>query len=396
MTTGLAVIPQSMRNLMVSLPESARQTLLQTWAPVADQFGGGYNRISINGLQFSLSVSGDITPVGSDVMNVVIIRTATTPHCSWYASSYDPQSEESGPPDAVWAYGSNPPSNVPASALQRDARKKLGYSISMRAAVALVKHDASGTPYIDTDELYLFNINAMSLFGKSKTTASGQVLSPFGMYLNTLQKSYNTLPCAVVTQIIMDRSMGVPMVRFTVAANNNQPIMLDEATLVNKIIPAMESTEALSIVDWAGGSTSAGGNTVQTAEATATVASPQVTQASPGVQQNAGASSQAPGVTSQQNAQASAGAQTVTEPAPAVNAASALSGLAQMTSETVATQATAQATVELTAANQSNSNDALANLAAMSAAVNSTPSEPAGSTTVNAADALAGLLNTNL
>ncbi|GDI38976.1 hypothetical protein BvCmsKSNP013_03554 [Escherichia coli] len=249
MSTNLPAMPAYIANMMPTLPQAMREQLAAAFAPALDSFGSAFNRISLKGSRFHLISGGQVTHTFNEAFTFVIVAISPEQHCVWYKNGYN--GEEGVEPDAVWAQNEEPPANVPMSARVKDASGRNQYSMRRRFIVAPYMVNPQGNPYVDLDNLYVWDAGGMTTFGDDVQLGSGPYpkAHSFSTYMN-MCKSSGFYPCAILTTAIFDLRQSVPVARFLpVCSQQGTPAILDMDTLQRVIEKSVDPTTQ-QLLDW--------------------------------------------------------------------------------------------------------------------------------------------------
>ncbi|EET3989867.1 TPA: hypothetical protein ACT4GY_004495 [Escherichia coli] len=249
MSTNLPAMPAYIANMMPTLPQAMREQLAAAFAPALDSFGSAFNRISLKGSRFHLISGGQVTHTFNEAFTFVIVAISPEQHCVWYKNGYN--GEEGAEPDAVWAQNEEPPANVPMSARVKDASGRNQYSMRRRFIVAPYMVNPQGNPYVDLDNLYVWDAGGMTTFGDDVQLGSGPYpkAHSFSTYMN-MCKSSGFYPCAILTTAIFDLRQSVPVARFLpVCSQQGTPAILDMDTLQRVIEKSVDPTTQ-QLLDW--------------------------------------------------------------------------------------------------------------------------------------------------
>ncbi|ENF4830434.1 hypothetical protein ABRR28_004461 [Escherichia coli] len=249
MSTNLPAMPAYIANMMPTLPQAMREQLAAVFAPALDSFGSAFNRISLKGSRFHLISGGQVTHTFHEAFTFVIVAISPEQHCVWYKNGYN--GEEGAEPDAVWAQNEEPPANVPMSARVKDASGRNQYSMRRRFIVAPYMVNPQGNPYVDLDNLYVWDAGGMTTFGDDVQLGSGPYpkAHSFSTYMN-MCKSSGFYPCAILTTAIFDLRQSVPVARFLpVCSQQGTPAILDMDTLQRVIEKSVDPTTQ-QLLDW--------------------------------------------------------------------------------------------------------------------------------------------------
>jgi hypothetical protein len=206
----------------------------------ADNFGESFSRLSLKGFTFSLVSGSSVTALGDKPLTVVFLGDDPKGnYLTYYAGVYS-QTAENIKPDAVW-YASDPtPTVVPPSVMEKDPRTgKYGYSRKQRTVIAILDNTGNITPVV-------FDINAVSMFGDNCNLGGVTALS-YSNYRRFLSKA-GVLPCCIATQIVLDRSGGIPAVKFIPAMNANGTVQLLPNDVLQKVVSVATSSEVADLL----------------------------------------------------------------------------------------------------------------------------------------------------
>ena len=206
----------------------------------ADNFGDSFSRLSIKGFQFSVVSGASSTPLGDKPLTVVFLGDDPKGnYLTYYAGVYSATAEDTKP-TAVWYANDPTPAVVPPTVMQKDPRTgKYGYSRKQRTVVAILDNTGAITPVV-------FDINAVSMFGDNCNLGGVTALS-YVNYRRALSK-LGVLPCCIATQIVLDRTQGIPAVKFIPALNANGQPQLLPPDLLEKVVTAATSKEVTELL----------------------------------------------------------------------------------------------------------------------------------------------------
>lgn len=220
--------------------ELASQVQALSGTNFADNFGDTFSRLSIKGFQFSIVSDASSTPLGDKPLTVVFLGDDPKGnYLTYYSGAYSATAEDTKP-TAVW-YASDPaPAVVPPTVMQKDPRTgKYGYSRKQRTVIALADETGVVTPIV-------FDINAVSMFGDNCNLGNFTALS-YSNYRRALSK-LGILPCCIATQLILDRTQGIPAVKFIPVMNGNGQPQLLPPDLLKKVIETASSKEVAELL----------------------------------------------------------------------------------------------------------------------------------------------------
>lgn len=206
----------------------------------ADNFGDSFSRLSIKGFQFSIVSGASSTPLGDKPLTVVFLGDDPKGnYLTYYAGVYSATAEDTKP-TAVWYANDKTPDVVPPTVMQKDPRTgKYGYSRKQRTVVAILDNTGAITPVV-------FDINAVSMFGDNCNLGGVTALS-YVNYRRALSK-LGVLPCCIATQIVLDRTQGIPAVKFIPALNANGQPQLLPPDLLEKVVTTATSKEVAELL----------------------------------------------------------------------------------------------------------------------------------------------------
>lgn len=273
MSTALTTMPSYVNEMMPALTPELRDAFASHFIGAMENIGSGFNRVSLKGNRITLSLAGKDVRSEPDFLDVIIVGIAEKLHNQYYKTAFKDGNE--GAPDAVWEYNTQAPPNVPASALVKDpVTDRYGFHTRRRiVCVAFSKPTPEKPARPDFDNLYVFDVNAKSLFGPDldiPTFGLGKAHG-FQSYL-AFMKQCRVYPIAVPVRILMDKSESVPACKFIPWAQKGQLVCMDNAMLSTYLAPILQKPELAAMLDWrasAGGATQA-----QPAEAQAVAAQP--------------------------------------------------------------------------------------------------------------------------
>ena len=219
-----------------SVPAELMETLKGNFS---DSFGESFSRLSLKGFQFTLKSGGTSDVINTQALNCVILGEGVDDFCTYYSGPYTPDAEDVKP-DAVWYKSQPAPVVVPQVALEKDQSGRFGYSIKRRIVLAIFdeKGNLSFTPVV-------FDVGAMSLYDKDYANAG---MLSYASYRRWCAKR-NLLPCMIVTQIVFDRSVSVPSVRFKpVCDQDGTPRILPQNGLLQEVFKVAGSDDVKSLL----------------------------------------------------------------------------------------------------------------------------------------------------
>lgn len=241
-----AVIPNHMQSMVSMLPAEYAAAMAANFADTYQDLGGAFRSISFAQFQFTFKNGGSSEPHPDNYLDVIILGTAKDRHHVWYKEAYKNGQDMSGKkPDAVWWAKDNAPSNVPPSALVKNADGYNQYQINQRIAVIVARYNlTTGEKYWDFENPYAIDVSSMSLFGNDIPEQGAFSLGS----LIRFGKDHKILLCQFMTRIIFDRTASVPSVRFVPHAANGQLQFLDPAMLA-QVCAVGTSTAALDLLN---------------------------------------------------------------------------------------------------------------------------------------------------
>lgn len=255
-TNALATLPNFAQNLMPTLPAEMRDILLANFAPAMDTFGGGFNRVSLKGNRIRLIVGGQEVRQEPNALDFVILGISPDQYCVWYQNKYN--GEEGVEPDAIWAMGEQPPSNVPASVMVKDADGRNQFSVRRRIVIAAVAADQAGQPFVDLENPFVFDMGGMTTFGEDINIgnfAFGKAYS-FSNYMG-LMKTHGMIPAACMTKMMFDQSQSVPVIRFVPIVNAQGQIQVLDPNTLMRVVETIKDPKITELLDWRRGAPAA-------------------------------------------------------------------------------------------------------------------------------------------
>ena len=182
---------------------------------LADEFGGGlsqgvmFPRIGLKGTRFAIK-DGDLEQViPQSTIDIVIVRARPTIDKTWYASKYDPNSEEKAGPDCYSKDGIKPAADamIPQCEICATCHQN-----AFGSGTDQNGNPSKGKACSDTKQLAVFAQG--KCYGFKITPAS---LKAYNAYLKTLA-GYSLTPPVVVTRIGFDPNFTYPVLTFEYVA----------------------------------------------------------------------------------------------------------------------------------------------------------------------------------
>lgn len=248
MNTNLATIPAAMQNMMPALPEEQRALLASMFGGAMTSFGSLFNRLSIKGHRFHLMEGKQEVRTAADFLDIVILGIGAENYNVYYEGEYDP-SKDDVKPTAMWGESEAVPSCVPPTpAVGADGKPgKKPYSIRRRIVFTPIEmNPQSGELTIDLSKLYVFDVNAMSMFGEPIPQSNAYSLGGYITYLRT----NGLYPCVLGTRLVFDTRESVPVVKFVPYNNNGQPMMLPPPMLTDVVNTIQTEPKVTELLDW--------------------------------------------------------------------------------------------------------------------------------------------------
>ncbi len=248
MNTKLATIPAAMQNMMPALPEEQRALLASMFGGAMTSFGSLFNRLSIKGHRFHLMEGKQEVRTAADQLDIVILGIGAENYNVYYEGEYDP-SKDDVKPTAMWGESEPVPACVPPTpAVGADGKPgKKPYSIRRRIVFSPIEMcRESGELTVDLSKLYVFDVNAMSMFGEPIPQSNAYSLGGYITYLRT----NGLYPCVLGTRLVFDTRESVPVVKFVPFNNNGAPFVLP-APLLNDVVTTIQNEPKVTeLLDW--------------------------------------------------------------------------------------------------------------------------------------------------
>lgn len=212
--------------------------------------GGGYNRIRVNKMDFSLVEAGVARRVNNGDIFGVCLGVNPTDYCSWYEKTYEPTQEPEAP-DLLWLWPDREkfPDALPAQWRQkrnRNGQDRWDFRIARRSVWALVQPDpTTGQYFLNLDTPYIFDITSASLYGKSDTQMNWHKWAGLIQMCNKFSQPPNFIctPAMFLTRLRIDPTSTVSGVVYfepLLAKGANVPMYLDSQTFAN-VVETMRS-----------------------------------------------------------------------------------------------------------------------------------------------------------
>ena len=237
-TTAIQTLPAWAAASMPALPEDVRAQLIAKFAPAMSSFGNGINRLSIRSSRFRLIEGGNEEVLNDTHLDIIVLGIGDEAYHMYFKSKYDANADDAKP-DFVWGENDPHPAAVPT---EKDAEGRKQYSTRRRIVFTRGKFDpATGTMDIpQPDKLYVFDVNAISMFGNAHPA---QGMFNMGQYVSTL-RTQGMLPCAVLTRLVFNTQESVPAVFFTPFRDQNSGQLIPlPGVLLNKSIQTVLGEE---------------------------------------------------------------------------------------------------------------------------------------------------------
>lgn len=238
-------VPSYMQNMMPALPPEMRQYLSTHFAAAYESFNSQFNTLSVKGFQFRQLMGGKEVASRRDHLDCVILAIAPENHHTYYSKQF--RDEEGIKPDAVWGQNDPVPANVPASALQKDENGRNKFQIKRRSVIAIFDQNNN----LDLENLYVFDIGSMSLFGDDLQTPGvglGKACT-LNSYIQLL-KNTGIFACAIPTRIIFNTGAGVPTVRFIPHVTQTGDWVFFPTELMHRVFTVVQSQKCQDLVNW--------------------------------------------------------------------------------------------------------------------------------------------------
>ena len=186
---------------------------------IQDEFGGGlsvgisFPRIAMKGTRFAIKDDNTEQVLPQSQIEVVIVRARATIDKTWYASRFDPNSDEFKGPDCFSRDGVKPDPTSPIK--QADICATCPHN-AFGSGTDANGNPSKGKACSDTKQLALFA--AGKVYGFKITPAS---LKAYQTYIKTLA-GYNLNPTVVITRIGFDPNFTFPVLTFEYVASLDQ------------------------------------------------------------------------------------------------------------------------------------------------------------------------------
>lgn len=218
-------------------------------------FGSGFRSIKARKMDFLLKDGGAQEVVPADRLFGVFIGSLPFNHYVWYEKSYTP-GQEPEQPDLLWRQKDdekNFPDALPAQFREKvliNGQMRWAFQIRRRTVWALVKQ-GSGGGFIDLESPYVFDIAAMSLFGKADSTRNFYKWN--GIYNLCQQQSNNAFVCTpsmFIMQIVLDSEAPVSgVVSFRPYRTANGNIQYLDGSLIEQIYQTRHQDSVQSLLE---------------------------------------------------------------------------------------------------------------------------------------------------
>lgn len=248
MNTQLATIPAAMQNMMPALPEDQRALLASMFGGAMTSFGSLFNRLSIKGHRFHLMEGKQEVRTAADFLDIVILGIGAENYNVYYEGEYDP-SKDDVKPTAMWGESEAVPACVPPTpAVGADGKPgKKPYSIRRRIVFSPIELDQqTGELNMDLSKLYVFDVNAMSMFGEPIPQSNAYSLGGYITFLRTA----GLYPCVLGTRLVFDTRESVPVVKFIPYNNQGKPVMLPANYLTDVVSTIQTEPKVAELLDW--------------------------------------------------------------------------------------------------------------------------------------------------
>ncbi|MDU8951377.1 MAG: hypothetical protein E7G41_04905 [Bifidobacterium sp.] len=248
MNTQLATIPAAMQNMMPALPEDQRALLASMFGGAMTSFGSLFNRLSIKGHRFHLMEGKQEVRTAADFLDIVILGIGAENYNVYYEGEYDP-SKDDIKPTAMWGESEAVPACVPPTpAVGADGKPgKKPYSIRRRIVFSPIELDQqTGELKMDLSKLYVFDVNAMSMFGEPIPQSNAYSLGGYITFLRTA----GLYPCVLGTRLVFDTRESVPVVKFIPYNNQGKPVMLPANYLTDVVSTIQSEPKVAELLDW--------------------------------------------------------------------------------------------------------------------------------------------------
>jgi hypothetical protein len=211
------------------VPAGILETLDKSWDSLLEGVGGAFRSIAFKGNRFHIRENGqsvvykDASGRDATFMDWIILNTAPKTHCVYYAEKFDASKVEVGAkPTNVWWSDAPIPAGVPAV---KDAQGRWKFQTKLRLVVSPLHTNADGQLTFNLNHVYVVDLAAQSLFGKSEGERVG-----FFALLDALRKS-NLKPYRLAIRTFFSEMGSVPSLRFA-------PSFIDRTTGQPSLFPA--------------------------------------------------------------------------------------------------------------------------------------------------------------
>lgn len=246
MSTAIATIPAALQNMMPTLPVEQQQLLAATFGDAMLSFGSTFNRLSIKGSRFRLMEGKQEVITKADHLDIIILSIGAENYNVYYAGEYDPTRDDVKP-TAMWGANEPIPACVPPAAVQADGKPgRKPYSIRRRIVFTPYHIQENGTGVVDLSKLYVFDVNAMSMFGDSDPAINAY---SFGNYI-TMLRNAGVYPCLLPTRLIFDTKESVPVVKFVPFTANGSISLLPVQTMTDVMTAIQSDKRITDLLDW--------------------------------------------------------------------------------------------------------------------------------------------------
>ncbi len=219
-------------------------------------FGSGFRSIKARKMDFLLRDGGAQEVVPADKLFGVFLGSLPFNHYIWYEKSYMP-GQEPEQPDLLWRQkddDKNFPDALPTQFREKiliNGQMRWAFQVRRRTVWALVKTGADGHGFIDLESPYVFDITAMSLFGKADATSNSYKWN--GIYNLCQQQSNNAFVCTpsmFITQIVLDPVAQVSgVVNFRPYRNRDGSIQYLDGTIIEQIYQTRHQDSVQSLLE---------------------------------------------------------------------------------------------------------------------------------------------------
>lgn len=243
-------------NVLPQIPSALLEELRKDRKNDFAGFGSGFRSIKARKMDFLLRDGGAQEVVPADKLFGVFLGSLPFNHYVWYEKSYTP-GQEPEQPDLLWRQKDdekNFPDALPAQFREKvliNGQMRWAFQIRRRTVWALVKQGADGHGFIDLESPYVFDIAAMSLFGKADAMSNSYKWN--GIYNLCQQQSNNAFVCTpsmFITQIVLDPVAQVSgVVNFRPYRNRDGNIQYLDGALIEQIYQTRHQDSVQSLLE---------------------------------------------------------------------------------------------------------------------------------------------------